>query len=131
MTYSELSLIHLAMVVPAFAIGSGLMLRPKGTPPHRALGKVYLLLMFATGWLTLLMPSQLGPKLLNHFGFIHLFSLLAIVAPPRALFAARRGDIATHRRSMVLLYVGGLLIAGFFAFAMPGRLLYRLLLGPA
>ncbi|EIT71740.1 MULTISPECIES: DUF2306 domain-containing protein [Hydrocarboniphaga] len=129
MTYSELSLIHLTTVVPAFALGSWLMLRPKGTPPHRALGKAYLLLMFATGWLTLLMPALLGPKLMNHFGLIHLFSLLAIVAPPRALFAARRGDIATHRRAMIGLYVGGLLIAGFFAFAVPGRLLHRLLFG--
>lgn len=129
MLYSELSLIHLASIIPAFAIGSWLMLRPKGTPLHRALGKVYLLLMFATGWLTLAMPAGLGPKLMNHFGFIHLFSLLAIVAPVRALRAARRGDIATHRRAMVLLYIGGLLIAGFFAFAVPGRLLHRLLFG--
>jgi uncharacterized membrane protein len=30
--------IHLATISAAFAIGSWLMLRPKGTPPHRALG---------------------------------------------------------------------------------------------
>ena len=36
---------HLATVLPAFVIGSVMLLRRKGTLPHRALGRVFMLLM--------------------------------------------------------------------------------------
>jgi uncharacterized membrane protein len=42
---------------------------------------------------------------------------------PAAYIHARRGNIAKHRSAMIGLYVGGILIAGSFAF-MPGRLLH-------
>ncbi len=127
MSYDTLARVHLLIVLPAFVLGTWLLFARKGTPPHRAIGKLYLLLMFATGLLTLAMPAVVGPRLLGHFGFIHLFSLLALVSPPRAWLAARRGDIARHRASMIGLYVGGLLIAGGFAILTPGRMLHALL----
>jgi len=109
--------------VPAFLLGTFLLLRRKGTPTHKLLGRVYLLLMIVTGLTTLFMPAQVGPKFLGHFGFIHLFSLLALYSAPSAYLAARRGDIKSHRGSMIGLYVGGILIAGAFAFS-PGRVLH-------
>lgn len=129
MNYQQLSYLHLASVGPAFVLGSVLLLRRKGTALHRALGRVYLLLMLATGIVTLFMPAQVGPRHVGHFGYIHLFSLLALYNVPAAYFAARRGDIDSHRRHMVGLYLGGILIAGAFAFA-PGRLLHGWLFGP-
>lgn len=122
----QLAYAHLATIVPAFVIGTTLLLQRKGTPRHRMLGRVYLLLMLATAIITLIMPAQVGPQLLGHFGFIHLFSLLVLYNVPTAYFAARRSDIKTHRGNMIGLYVGGILIAGAFAF-MPGRLLHDLL----
>ena len=47
---------------------------------------------------------------------------------PSALLAARRGNISAHRKKMVGHYIGGLVIAGAFAFA-PGRLLNSLIVG--
>jgi uncharacterized membrane protein len=128
MTYHQLALIHLATIVPAFLIGTWLLAQRKGTPQHRSLGKIYLALMLFTGVVTLFMPAVVGPRLFNHFGFIHLFSLLTLYSVPSAYLAARRRDIAAHRGAMIGLYVGGLLIAGAFAFG-PGRLLNRWLLG--
>jgi uncharacterized membrane protein len=128
MTYHQLALIHLATIVPAFLIGTWLLAKRKGTPQHRSLGKIYLALMLFTGVVTLFMPAVVGPRLFNHFGFIHLFSLLTLYSVPSAYLAARRRDIAAHRGAMIGLYVGGLLIAGAFAFG-PGRLLNRWLLG--
>jgi uncharacterized membrane protein len=128
MTYTQLAYLHLATVVPAFAIGAFQLLRRKGTPSHKFLGKIYMVLMLATGLITLAMPAQVGPRLLNHFGFIHLFSLLALFSVPSAYFAARRGDITAHRGAMIGLYIGGILIAGAFAFA-PGRMLHAWLFG--
>jgi uncharacterized membrane protein len=119
---------HLATVLPAFVIGSVMLLRRKGTQPHRALGRVFMLLMAATAAISLCMPAQVGPQWLGHFGFIHAFSLLTLYLVPTGWLAARRGDIRVHRGRMVGLYVGGLVIAGGFAF-MPGRLMHTWLWG--
>jgi len=123
-----LAYLHLATVVPAFAIGAFQWLRAKGTPAHKMLGRIYLALMIVTATIALFMPAKLGPTLLGHFGFIHLLCLLTIYAGPKAWFAARRGDIATHKRTMAILYVGAIVIAGSFALS-PGRLLHGWLFG--
>jgi len=126
MTYETLVYVHLATVLPAFLIGTYLLLNRKGTPRHKALGRIYLPLMIATGIATLLMPAEVGPRFLGHFGFIHLFSLLTLYSAPAAFIYARRGNITAHRGNMIGLYIGGLLIAGSFAL-MPGRMLNDLL----
>jgi uncharacterized membrane protein len=128
MTYTQLAYLHLATVVPAFAVGGFQLLRRKGTPAHKRLGKIYMLLMLATALITLVMPAKVGPQFLNHFGFIHLFSLLGLVSVPVAYFAARRRNLRVHRAAMISLYVGGILIAGAFAFS-PGRMLHEWLFG--
>ena len=115
-------MLHLATILPAFVIGTYLMARRKGNRVHRNLGRAYLLLMLATAMISLSMPAQVGPRLLGHFGFIHGFSLLTLYLVPTALLAARRGAISLHRKKMIGLYIGGLLVAGAFAF-MPGRML--------
>jgi uncharacterized membrane protein len=124
MTYIQLAYLHLATVVPAFGIGAFQLLKRKGTPSHKLLGKIYMLLMLATGFVTLAMPAQVGPRFLGHFGFIHIFSFLALFNVPAAYMAARRGNIKLHRFNMISLYVGGILIAGAFAFS-PGRMLHE------
>lgn len=128
MSYQILVLAHLVTVSPAFLVGSWLMFRPKGKALHRLLGRVFMALMMITAIITLWMPAQLGSTWLNHFGVIHLLSLLTLVSVPRALIAARKGDVKAHAGTMISLYVGGLLVAGGFAF-MPGRLLNTLLFG--
>ncbi len=126
--YQNLAYAHLATVVPAFLIGTWLMLRRKGTRNHRALGKIYMGLMVVTAAISLFMPAVVGPQFLSHFGFIHLFSFSVFVTVPLALSAAKRHDVRTHMGCMIGLYVGGLLIAGSFAL-MPGRMLHNWLFG--
>ena len=128
MSYTQLSYFHLATVIPAFFIGAFQLLRRKGTSTHRLLGKIYMLLMLGTGLITLAMPAEVGPRFLNHFGVIHVFSVLTLSNVPIAYFAARRGDIKVHRGAMIALYVGGILIAGTLAL-MPGRMLHKWLFG--
>lgn len=127
MTYTELAYLHLTTVVPAFIIGTYLLLNKKGTAAHQLLGKLYMLMMLATAVITLFMPSAFSFRLLNHFGFIHLFSVLVFYSVPSAYIAIRRNDVKTHRRNMIGLYIGGLLIAGSLAFA-PGRILHQWIL---
>jgi uncharacterized membrane protein len=119
---------HLATILPAFALGTFQFGLKKGTPLHKASGKVYMLLMLLTAGITLLMPAHVGPRLFNHFGLLHLLSALVFWTVPTAWFAIRRGRVTSHKRAMISLYVGGILIAGGFTLA-PGRFLHDLLFG--
>ena len=128
MTYLHLAYLHLATVVPAFFIGTFLLLNRKGDRRHKSLGKAYMILMLITAGATMVMPAKVGPALFNHFGFIHLFSFLILYSVPVALVSIRKGNVRRHRANMIGLYVGGILIAGAFALS-PGRLLHDWLFG--
>ena len=122
MTYNQIAYAHLSIIIPAFLLGTILIVMRKGSPLHKALGRTYLVLMLITGIITLTMSAKVGPTFLGHFGFIHLTSIYTLYLVPSAYFAARRGNITLHKLNMIGLYVGGILIAGTFAF-MPGRML--------
>ena len=57
MTYMQLTYLHLGSLVPAFVIGSYLLLNRKGTPVHKFLGKIYMGLMLFTAFITLFMEA--------------------------------------------------------------------------
>lgn len=125
MNYLQLTFLHLATILPAFAIGTVVLLRPKGDGSHKRWGKVFLLLMLATAVITLFMPATVGPRWLGHFGLIHVFCILVFISAPRAYVAARQGNIRAHRANIIGLYVDAILIAGAFTFT-PGRMLHSL-----
>ncbi|MDW5290581.1 DUF2306 domain-containing protein [Formosa sp. PL04] len=128
MNYIDLMYFHLATVVPAFAIGTLLLIIKKGTKIHIYFGRLYMILMLITAFITLFMPAEIGPKILNHFGWIHSFSLLTIYTVPTAYWAIKKGNIKSHKRKMILLYFGAIIIAGGFTF-LPGRYLHNLFFG--
>lgn len=70
-------------------------------------------------WIVEVAPGRLSP--------IHVLSVVTLAALANGLVARRRGDIATHRRSMLGVFVG-LLVAALFTFT-PGRILARVLTG--
>jgi uncharacterized membrane protein len=128
MDYHSLMFAHLGTVIPSFFIGTFLLLIKKGTAIHKSLGRVYMILMLVTALITLFMPAQVGPQLFSHFGYLHCFSVLTIYSVPKAYFAIKRGDVKGHKRSMISLYFGALIIAGGFTFV-PGRYMYNLFFG--
>lgn len=128
MDYEHIAYLHLATVVPAFVLGLFLLGGRKGSPRHRAAGRVYLVCIAATCVLTLLMPARVGPQVLGHFGFLHALSLFTLYAVHTAWQAARRHDVRTHQRFMLGTYCFGVLVAGGFALA-PGRMLHAMLFG--
>lgn len=128
MTYHTLMFIHLATVVPAFFLGTISLMMKKGTFLHKSIGRIYMVLMLLTATVSLFMKAHVGPTLLNHFGWIHLFSFLTIYTVPTAYIAIKKGNIKVHKRKMILLYFGALIIAGGFTF-MPGRYLHSVFFG--
>lgn len=112
--------VHLVTVIPAIPLGGYLFVTRKGGARHRLLGKIWLALMLTTAVATIFIRN------LNHgeFSWIHVLTLLTLVAVPRALLSARRGDIAAHRKHMLTFYLGSLIIAGGFTF-LPGRTMWQ------
>jgi uncharacterized membrane protein len=118
--------IHLATVLPAFAIGTWLIFfSTKGARWHRALGAVYLTLMTVTAITTFFIRSINSG---GGFSLVHLFIPLTLFGVFAALWNVRRGDVKGHRNAMLGLYVGGLLIAGGLTL-LPGRLLHQVFFG--
>jgi uncharacterized membrane protein len=58
-----------------------------------------------------------------------LFVDLHFVTLPLAVFAAHRHRVETHRRAMIFLFVGALVIAGTFTL-LPGRIMHQMVFGP-
>ena len=121
--YLTLAYVHFATIAPCFLIGIWVLLRPKGTPVHKALGRIYVVLISFSSIVAAAMPAGLGPRLWNHFGFIHLFCVLVFVSVPLAIWAIKHGKVRMHANTMLGMFLGGILIAGTFAL-MPGRLLH-------
>lgn len=128
MTYETLMYAHLITVVPCIFLGAYGLMAKKGTRIHKKLGKIYMVLMLITAVLTLFMPALVGGRFLNHFGWIHLFSLLTLWTVPTAYTAIKKGKVKAHQRKMVLLYIGAIGIAGGFTLT-PGRYLHTLFFG--
>jgi uncharacterized membrane protein len=126
--YDTLMFLHLYTVIPCVFIGGFLLVIKKGTGIHKRLGRLYMVLMLFTAIVTLFMPTYVGGRVLNHFGWIHLFSFLTIWTVPSAYIAIKKGNIKAHKRKMILLYFGALIIAGAFTL-MPGRYLHDVFFG--
>ena len=60
MSYLQLTYAHLATVLAAFVLGTGLLIIRKGTPLHKMLGKIYMVLMLVTAIITSFMSAEVG-----------------------------------------------------------------------
>ena len=74
---------HVATVLPAAVLGAFLLARPKGTPSHRLLGKIWLVLMVMTSLSTFFIH---GINTVGGFSPIHLLSVYVIAG---SVFASR------------------------------------------
>jgi len=114
--------IHLATIIPAFFLGTWLIFfSRKGASAHRVIGASYLALMTITATAAIFIPR-------GRISFFYLFVVLTYFSVFRAIWFVRKKNIHGHKRAMVGLYVGGLLIAGGLTF-LPGRMMYRLFFG--
>jgi uncharacterized membrane protein len=135
--------IHSVIAIAAVAIGAVQLLAPKGTVPHRTLGWTWLALIAAM-LITAAMNSHVslwdpfGPGVCCKDGAcgrrsatcasVHMVSLYFLLALPFAALHARRADITRHRRAMLWLYLGVLLIGTAFTF-LPHRIMHAVAFG--
>ena len=66
-------------------------------------------------------------RLLGPFSPIHALSIFTLVMLPLAVLHARSHRVTQHRKAMISIFVGALVIAGAFTF-LPGRLSFAIML---
>ena len=117
--------LHAFAAMAAFALGVVQLAAPKGTLPHRTLGWIWAGLMMAVA-VSSLWIHQI--RLLGPWSPIHLLSILVLVTVPLGVWRAHRHQVADHRRIMILIFSGGLVIAGLFTL-LPGRIMHAVAFG--
>jgi uncharacterized membrane protein len=118
-------LVHITGATSALLLGGIVLYGPKGTPGHKAMGRIWAVAMVTTATSSFFMKSF--APMLGQFGLIHILAIWTMISLPRAIWYARQGNIERHLKTMRGLY-WGLCIAGAFTF-IPGRTMYALLFG--
>ena len=118
--------LHAFAAMAAFVLGLVQFAAPKGTLPHRTIGWIWVALMalvaVSSFWI-----HQI--RLLGPFSPIHLLSIFTLAMLPFGVWFAHRHRVADHRRVMVLMFSGALVIAGLFTL-LPGRIMHAVIFGP-
>src|SRR6266481_8104653 len=102
---------HAFATLGAFALGAVQLAAPKGTIPHRVFGWIWATLLFVVALSSFFIHTI---RLWGPFSPIHLLSIFTLAMLPLAVAHARRHAIERHRRAMLRLFVGALVIAGVF-----------------
>jgi uncharacterized membrane protein len=117
--------VHAFAAMTAFVLGVVQFAAPKGTLPHRTLGWIWVLLMLSVA-ISSFWIHQI--RLVGPWSPIHLLSILVIVSVPLAVWKAHHHEVADHRRIMILVFSGALVIAGLFTL-LPGRIMHAVAFG--
>ena len=117
--------IHLVAALYAIVVGGLQLVLPKGTQPHRYLGRSWMIAMLITAlssfWIKSFMPLWFS------FGPIHILSVWVIICVIISTLAARQRRIKQHKYYAIGAYIG-LVGAGLGTLA-PGRYLNQILFG--
>jgi uncharacterized membrane protein len=118
--------LHAFAAMAAFGLGLVQFAAPKGTLPHRIIGWIWVGLMamvaISSFWI-----HQI--RLLGPWSPIHLLSIFTLIVLPLGVWRAHHHDIANHRRIMIFIFAGALVIAGLFTLV-PGRIMHSVVFGP-
>ncbi len=117
--------VHAAGALAALVLGALQFGLRRGDGRHRLMGRLWVGLMAVVALSSFGISGlrQVGP-----FSWIHLVSVFTLAALVRAVLYARRGNIRAHRRTMIGLYLGALVITGLFTL-MPARIMGHVVFG--
>jgi uncharacterized membrane protein len=118
--------IHAFAAMIAFVLGVVQLAAPKGTLPHRTLGWIWVCLMVSVA-LSSFWIHQI--RLVGPWSPIHLLSIFVLITVPLAVWRAHQHRVADHRRIMISVFSGALVIAGLFTL-LPGRIMQAVVFGP-
>lgn len=117
--------LHAFAAMAAFVLGVVQLAAPKGTLPHRTVGWTWVVLMVIVATTSFWIHDL---RMWGPWSAIHLLSIFTLVMLPLAVMHARRHDVGNHRKSMIGIFSGALVIAGLFTF-LPGRIMHAVVFG--
>jgi uncharacterized membrane protein len=117
--------VHAFAAMTAFVLGVVQLAAPKGTLPHRAIGWTWVGLMacvaISSFWI-----HQI--RLMGPWSPIHLLSIFTLAMLPLAVWLAHTHRVVQHRRAMIMIFTGALVVAGLFTL-LPGRIMHAVVFG--
>lgn len=116
--------VHVAFALVAICATLVIAIYKKGTPTHRWLGRIAAGAMALTA-LSSFFILEINP---GRFSYIHILSVVTLIALASGFRAARLGNHGAHAKSMMTIAILGLGGAGAFTF-LPGRLMWRMFIG--
>ncbi len=117
--------IHAIAAMAAFALGLVQFAAPKGSIPHRTAGWIWVALMTAVSVSAFFIHEI---RLWGPFSPIHLLAIFTLVMLPLAVLHARKHRVPNHKWAMIVIFIGGLVVAGGFTFV-PGRIMHAVTFG--
>jgi uncharacterized membrane protein len=117
--------IHALAAMSAMLLGAFVLFRRKGTPLHRAMGRVWVVLMLVTA-LSSIFINEI--RLVGPFSPIHIFTVITFAGLAQGIHEIRRGNVRAHRAAMQSLYFLALILTGAFTL-LPGRRMHAVLFG--
>jgi uncharacterized membrane protein len=117
--------LHAFAAMAALGLGVIQLVAPKGTLPHRTVGWIWVALMAVVA------VSSFWIHQIRSFGPwspIHLLSIFTLAVLPLGVWRAQRHDVRGHRRVMIFIFSGALVIAGLFTL-LPGRIMHAVVFG--
>ena len=117
--------LHAYAALAAFALGVVQLSSIKGTTRHRAMGYAWVALMLVVAGSSFWIHDL---RMWGPWSPIHLLSIFTLAMLPLGVWHARRHDVSRHRWTMIGIFSGALVIAGFFTLA-PGRIMSKVLFG--
>jgi uncharacterized membrane protein len=117
--------LHAFAAMAAFALGVVQFAAPKGTVPHRTIGWIWVALMVLVAGSSFWIHQI---RLIGPWSPIHLLSIFTLSVLPLAVWKAHTHQVGEHRRIMIFIFSGALLVAGLFTM-MPGRIMHMVLFG--
>jgi uncharacterized membrane protein len=117
--------LHAFAAMSALVLGLVQFAAPKGTFPHRTIGWTWVGLMaiiaISSFWIH-------GIRMIGPFSPIHALSVFTLIMLPLAVLHAHKHRVMEHRKAMISIFVGALVVAGAFTF-LPGRIMHAVAFG--
>ena len=121
--------LHAIFAILAIPLGLVIFLNKKGTPNHKLLGWIWIVLLVIVS-ISAIFIQTLNP---GQYSLIHLLIPFTLVSLIYAIWSIRMFKETkkinyrySHMYTMIGLYLGALLVAGTFTL-MPGRMIHSLL----
>jgi uncharacterized membrane protein len=117
--------LHAFAAMAAFVLGLVQFAAPKGTLPHRTIGWIWVVLIAAVAVSSFWIHEI---RLVGPWSPIHLLSIFTLIVLPIAVWRAHTHRVADHRRIMIFIFSGALVVAGLFTL-LPGRIMHQVVFG--